>query len=713
MDLRKILAPLNREQHAAATAAQRNWLVLAGAGCGKTRVLVHRMAWSIVTGKARPHGILAVTFTNKAAREMLQRFNGLLGGAHDNMWISTFHGIAHRLLRIHAKDAGLAGDFRICDSEEQLRIVRRVILQLRLDEEIWAPRRAQAFINARKEEGLRPRHLRQSRTAPEELVRIYEEYHGICEREARVDFAELLLRAFELLRGKADILSRYRERFPHVFVDEFQDTNALQYAWLQLLVGERGRLFAVGDDDQSIYSWRGARPEHVYRFRRDFPDGGLLRLERNYRSTGNILKAANRLIAYNESRVGHKQLWTDRGDGEQVVLYSAYNEWDESRYVAEEILSWKDRGRDYAGVAVLYRVSAQSRALEEALLRTEIPYRIYGGLRFYERQEIKHALAYLQLAVSPGENASFERVVNFPPRGIGMQTLETLRAVAGRRRCSLWQAAAHVVEEDAMSRRALGALEKFLCLIGELAARIDALPLAEAVETATRVSGLIDHYRKDEKDAFRLENLEELTAAAAAFEETRKEQMPEMSPVIGFLSHTTLDSGEEHTADSGQDHVRLMTLHAAKGLEFDKVFLVGMEEGLFPHHLCLESAEQIEEERRLCYVGMTRARRSLTLVRAERRRLHGKVRDSRASRFLSEIPVEDAVSAPAERDRRGPLPDASRLDLELGQRVLHASFGEGVVLAMDRQGFQTRVQVRFEAGGNKWLIAEVAPMSVI
>lgn len=729
MDVSEVLDPLNPAQREAVAAPTGNILVLAGAGSGKTRVLVHRIAWYVRTGEASPFGILAVTFTNKAAGEMRARTEQLLGIPASGMWVGTFHGIAHRLLRAHWQEAGLPQDFQIMDSDDQLRTIKRVMRGLNLDEAQWPPREAQWFINARKEEGLRPQHIDdRGDPALAQMIRIYLAYQETCDRGGLVDFAELLLRAHELFRDHESILQHYRQRFRHVLVDEFQDTNTLQYAWLRLLVGQTGSLLAVGDDDQSIYSWRGARVENMQRFERDFPDTQLLRLEQNYRSTATILKAANHLIANNTGRLG-KQLWTEGDDGERIQIYTAYNEQDEARHVVSEIENWHARGRSYRDLAVLYRVSAQSRVLEEALLRAGIPYRIYGGMRFYERAEVKDALAYLRLASNPNDDASFERIVNVPTRGIGQRTLQELRQIARQEQLTLWQAALRVLEHKLLAARSLSALESFLRLIHDLAREIAELELAEAMQTAIDRSGLKPHYKK-EKDGgeSRLENLEELVMAARDFTQPDAEEGEvELTPLQAFLASAALEAGEQQAA-ANSDCVQLMTLHSAKGLEFPIVYMVGLEEGLFPHQRSSSDAVQLEEERRLCYVGITRAQERLTLTHAEHRRMHGSDFYAPPSRFLRELPEEllEAV-------RMGTgLPQTPRPQINvpgragsatakireetgfaLGQRVLHAKFGEGVILNLEGSGSQTRLQVNFESVGSKWLVAAYAPLQTV
>ena len=641
MDVTEILEPLNDAQREAVTAPAGHLLVLAGAGSGKTRVLVHRIAWLLATREATPFGILAVTFTNKAASEMRTRIESMLGRPVGGMWVGTFHGLAHRLLRAHWRDAGLREDFQILDSDDQLRCIRRVLRDLDLDEQRWPPRQAQGFINARKDEGLRAEHLEeQSDWLMERMRSIYSAYQEMCERTGVVDFAELLLRCHELFRDRDDVLAHYRERFRHVLVDEFQDTNTIQYAWLRLLAGSEGSLCCVGDDDQSVYGWRGARIENIQQFPRDFADVATVRLERNYRSSGNILAAANALIANNRGRMG-KNLWTEDGDGEPIDVYSGFNDIDEARFIVSRIRQWVDSGGRRDEVAILYRVSAQSRVLEEALLAQRVAYRVFGGLRFYERAEIKSALAYCRLVANRDDDAAFERIVNLPPRGIGARTVDILRTEAKSRSQSLWAAALRVIDERTAGARACGALRGFVELIDDLASGVHDIALHEQIDAAVERSGLLDYYRqaKIDRAQTRIENLQELVIAAGQFAFDGDDGDPQ-DPLTAFLSRAALEAGEEQAAE-GEDLVSLMTLHSAKGLEFPVVFVCGMEEGLFPHSRSSDDPEKLEEERRLCYVGMTRAKRKLCMSHAESRRLYGgSDRYSTPSRFLRELPPE-------------------------------------------------------------------------
>ena len=728
MDVTDIIAPLNDAQREAVTAPAGHLLVLAGAGSGKTRVLVHRIAWLLATRDATPFGVLAVTFTNKAASEMRSRIESMLGRPVGGMWVGTFHGLAHRLLRAHWRDAGLREDFQILDSEDQLRCIRRVLRDLDLDEQRWPARQAQAFINARKDEGLRAAHVEdRGELWLERMIRIYAAYQETCERTGVVDFAELLLRCHELFRDRDDVLAHYRERFRHILVDEFQDTNTIQYAWLRLLAGSEGHLCCVGDDDQSVYGWRGARIENILQFPRDFADVATVRLERNYRSSGNILAAANALIANNQGRMG-KNLWTEDGDGEPIEVYAGFNDVDESRFIVSRIAQWVASGSRLDETAILYRVSAQSRVLEEALLAQGVAYRVYGGLRFYERAEIKNALAYCRLVANRDDDAAFERIVNLPPRGIGARTVDTLRAEAKQRGESLWAATHRVIAGRMAGARAVAALESFIELVETLGSGFQPVTLQEQVEAVVEGSGLLEYYRQEKVDRAqtRIENLGELVVAAGQFA-LDGEDHDSQDPLTAFLSHAALEAGEEQAAE-GEDMVSLMTLHSAKGLEFPAIFICGMEEGLFPHGRSSEDPGKLEEERRLCYVGMTRAKRKLCLSYAESRRLYGgSERYSTPSRFLRELPPErvrevrlrGTVSRPVmpraqPRRQSGQEPmHGDSNGLGLGQRVRHPKFGEGVVLTYEGQGAHARVQVNFETAGSKWLVVAYANLAPV
>jgi DNA helicase II / ATP-dependent DNA helicase PcrA len=717
MDVSHLIDGLNDAQRQAVAAPLGAALILAGAGSGKTRVLVHRVAWLIEVEGASPHSILAVTFTNKAAAEMRRRIETLLGHPGGALWIGTFHGLAHRLLRLHWREAGLPQSFQILDSEDQARLLRKVLKALDLDETRWVPREILWFINAQKDEGHRPKHLKDDGDPTRrQMIKIYQAYEEACQRGGVVDFAELLLRAYELWHNNPALLEHYRTRFRHVLIDEFQDTNAIQYKWLTLLAGPSGLPFAVGDDDQSIYRWRGARVENLNQFRRDYPQAALHKLEQNYRSTGNILKAANALIEHNAGRLG-KTLWTSGADGERVKLYAAFNERDEADFVVNRIREWVDRGGARSEVAVLYRSNAQSRVFEEAFLNARMPYRVYGGLRFFERAEIKDALAYLRLVASRGDDTSFERVVNLPTRGIGAKTLDLVRDTARAQGTSLWMAAAHAVETS-LAQRAGAALKGFMLIVDKLAAEIRGLELYEQVDHVVQSSGLIEHYKKEkgERGEGRVENLLELVSAARGFS---PEGETDMQPLESFLAHAVLESGEGQ-ADPYTDCVQMMTLHSAKGLEFPVVFLAGMEDGLFPHQRSAADLAALEEERRLCYVGATRAMRQLYITYAEQRRLYGVDQYGQPSRFIHELPpelVEEIrprlkISRPVFA-KRAPLEEAPSSGMRLGSRVRHAKFGDGVVLNFEGNGPQARIQVNFERQGTKWLMLSYANLEVV
>jgi DNA helicase-2/ATP-dependent DNA helicase PcrA len=713
MDLSPILNPLNDAQRAAVTAPLGPVLVLAGAGSGKTRVLTHRIAWLIQAEGVSPHGILAVTFTNKAAGEMRGRVERLLGVPGGALWIGTFHGIAHRLLRLHWRAAGLVQGFQILDSEDQQRLIKKIVKAAELDETRWVPREVQWFINSNKDEGRRPQHLKDGNDPTrQQLIKLYAAYEEACARNGVVDFAELLLRSFELWRDNPALLAHYRQRFRHVLVDEFQDTNAIQYAWLKLIAGDDGCAFVVGDEDQSIYRFRGARVANLQQFQRDYRQALLFRLEQNYRSTGTILEAANGLIARNAGRIG-KTLWTSGARGEPIRLYTAFNERDEAEFVTHRIRERVAQGGLRREIAILYRSNAQSRVFEEAFLSARVPYRVYGGLRFFERAEIKDALAYLRLSSNRNDDASFERVVNLPTRGIGARSLEVLRAQAKGASSSLWEAAGVLSgSADALGPRAAAALHGFMSLIERLAREGATLALHERVDQVLKGSGLIEHYKRDkaERGEARVENLDELVSAARGF----TPEASELPPLEAFLAHAALESGEGQ-ADEWEDCVQMMTLHTAKGLEFPVVFLCGLEEGLFPHQRSLTDLDGLEEERRLCYVGMTRAMRSLYLSYAEQRRLHGVDSYGQASRFVREIPealIEEVrprvqVSRPASVGRFRPQEPAVA-GVRLGARVRHGKFGDGVILNVEGNGAQARVQVSFERQGTKWLMVQYA-----
>ncbi|WP_304526502.1 DNA helicase II [Halomonas sp. I5-271120] len=727
-DVTAILDHLNAAQREAVSAPQGNMLVLAGAGSGKTRVLVHRIAWLMRTEGLSPYAILAVTFTNKAAREMRTRLEALLGQSLRNVWVGTFHSIAHRLLRTHWQDARLPQHFQILDSDDQLRLVKRLLKDHNIDDERFPPRQVQYFISGCKEEGLRPHQVQTHGDAYlGQMVELYERYQLTCERGGLVDFGELLLRSLELLRDNPALLAHYRERFAHVLVDEFQDTNTLQYAWLKLLTGEQAGITVVGDDDQSIYGWRGARVENIRRFEQEFTDTKTVRLEQNYRSTSAILEAANALISQNTGRMG-KELWTDGERGAPISLYAGFNDLDEARYIVDTIASQVKEGTARREIAILYRSNAQSRVLEETLIRQGMPYRIYGGQRFYERLEIKNALAYLRLLLNREDDASLERVINVPARGIGTRTVEILRERARITDVSLWQALHDCLADATLKGRAGNAVRAFSELIERFDNDTAGMALHEIITHVTQQSGLVEHHRseKGEKGQARVENLDELVNAARAFTQgdalNGQEVGEGAAAMEPFLAEAALNAGD-HEADDFEDCVQLMTLHSAKGLEFPVVFIAGVEEGLFPHKMSMEEPGRLEEERRLCYVGLTRAMTKLYLTHAELRRLHGKETFQRPSRFLREIPAEylEEVRLRGQISRpvtAGHAPSQSSVDggddlpsLSLGQRVSHPVFGEGVILNAEGAGERARVQVSFEGEGDKWLVLGFAKLT--
>lgn len=769
-----LLENLNPEQLKAVTLPRESALVLAGAGSGKTRVLTTRIAYLIQSGQTTPAGLLAVTFTNKAAREMLTRLAAMMPINTRGMWIGTFHGLCNRMLRTHYRDANLPQTFQILDSADQQSAVKRLLKTLNVDDEKFKPRETAWFINAAKEQGLRPDAVEAHDTFTRRQVELYQAYEEQCQREGVVDFAELLLRCFELLSRNVALLEHYRERFAFILVDEFQDTNRLQYQWIKLLAGfgrtQPNAVFAVGDDDQSIYAFRGAEAANMREFQRDFARGNVIKLEQNYRSQGHILDAANAVISRNKDRLG-KNLWTDAGKGEPVRLYAAASDEEEASHQIEEVRTLHREGMALVDMAFLYRSNAQSRVLEHALFRAGISYKVYGGLRFFERLEVKHALAYMRLAANTDDDGAFLRVVNFPPRGIGARSLEQVQDLAQRDNVSLYAAAKSGISSGAMSGRAAVAIGGFIALCESLQASTK-IDLAELCEECIEKSGLRAHYQAEREGADRLENLGELVSATAQF---AQEYDGEDSALIGFLTHASLESGERE-AGASDDAIQLMTVHAAKGLEFRAVFVSGLEEGLFPHENSLNDLDGIEEERRLMYVAITRARERLYLTYAASRMLHGQTRYGVVSRFLDEIPAElckwivppdrgsgygDPVakrqtsffdaprfgngkrgssasstytgfkqSSPqyatpgstASYGKEG-VPDTSRAGFEthrtnkhpfaIGQSVKHAKFGEGVVLNFEGVGGDARVQVKFRQDGVKWLALQYARLEAV
>jgi len=723
------LEGLNPPQLEAVTFSYQSALILAGAGSGKTRVLTTRIAWLIQTGQLSPQGVLAVTFTNKAAREMLLRISAMLPINTRGMWVGTFHGLCNRILRAHHRDAGLPQAFQILDSADQFAMIKRVMKSMNLDDEKYPPKQAQYTINAAKEQGLRAAKVEAFDDFSRKLVTVYDAYDAQCNREGVVDFAELLLRCFELLAKNEILREHYRARFKHILVDEFQDTNRLQYLWLKLLAGPNNVIFAVGDDDQSIYALRGARAGNMMDFEKDFHVDKVIKLEQNYRSQGNILDAANALIRNNQTRLG-KNLWTAQGSGDQLRLYEAMTDLEEASYILGEVQQLKREGIDLSDIALLYRSNAQSRVLEHALFNAGVSYRVYGGLRFFERQEIKHALAYLRLVANPEDDGAFLRVVNFPTRGIGSRSVEQLQDLATSRGVSLWQAAC----TNTLGGKAGSSIASFVRLIDSMRSTCEALPLPETIDHVVELSGLSAYYRNEREGEERLENLGELTNAAVAFvsadgpiaqvTEEGEIQSNGFPALADFLAHASLEAGE-HQAAEGAAALQLMTVHSAKGLEFHAVFITGLEEGLFPHENSISEQDGLEEERRLMYVALTRARRRLYLTLAQTRMLHGQTRYNIASRFVDEIPealirrvnttkFSGFVSAggfdPASSAKQ-PGMEREISGWRVGQNVVHAKFGAGVIVNAEGRGADARVQVNFRSGGMKWLALEYAKLA--
>ncbi|GAA0661146.1 DNA helicase II [Rheinheimera tangshanensis] len=722
MDVSSLLDGLNDKQRDAVAAPPQHMLVLAGAGSGKTRVLVHRLAWLMQVERVAPYSLLAVTFTNKASQEMRNRIEQTIGVSLNNLWMGTFHGLSHRMLRAHYLEAGLPQGFQIIDSDDQYRLVRRVLKALNLDEKHWPPKQIQWFINARKDEGQRPGTMdAHGDFSLQTMIKIYAAYQEMCDRSGLVDFAEILLRSFELIKQQPQIRAHYQQRFRHILVDEFQDTNSIQYEWLRLLAGTESKVMIVGDDDQSIYGWRGAKVENIQQFLKDYPNPVTIRLEQNYRSTGTILKAANCVISHNSDRLG-KDLWTDGEQGEAISLYTAFNELDEARFIVGRIREWKREGGKLIEAAVLYRNNAQSRVLEEALIQDGINYRIYGGLRFYERQEIKDALAYLRLINNRQDDAALERIINTPVRGIGDTTMDKVRENARSLQITLWQSLQQMLANKQLTGRAANAISTFIQLIDQLEADSKDLSLDEQADHVIQLSGLMAMYlaEKGEKAQTRVENLNELVNACANATYVNTE---EMTPLSAFLSQAALEAGE-YQAEEHSDAVQLMTLHSAKGLEFPLVFICGLEEGMFPSQQSGDDSERLEEERRLCYVGMTRAMQKLYLTHAESRRLYGQEQYNRPSRFIREIPADcleeirltTNVSKPTQMNRFGSAASHSAFEntgFKLGQRVLHDKFGEGTVLNYEGTGPQSRIQVNFDELGSKWLVTAYARLEPV
>ena len=719
--MNSILEGLNKEQLEATTFPSSSSLILAGAGSGKTRVLTTRIAWLIQTGQINPFQLMAVTFTNKAAREMLVRISSMLPINTRGMWVGTFHGLCNRMLRSHHQEAKLPQTFQILDSADQLSMIKRVMKSIAADENKYPYRQVQYFINSNKEEGLRASQVDVIDEFSRNLVDIYEQYDRACQREGVVDFSELLLRSFELLSGNERLLEHYRSRFRHILVDEFQDTNKLQYAWLRLLKGVSTAVMAVGDDDQSIYAFRGARTGNMLDFEKDFGVQKIIRLEQNYRSHGNILDAANALISNNDARLG-KNLWTDEGKGEPIRLYSAATDSEEASFLLEEVQTLAREGIALNEIALLYRSNAQSRILEHTLFKAGMSYRVYGGLRFFERQEVKHALAYLRLIANPNDDGAFLRVVNFPTRGIGNRTLESIQDISKQSGTSLWQATCSFPP----SGRAGAALSSFVSLIENIKLQTEGFNLPDLIEHVIESSGLIQHYQKEREGQDRIENLKELVNASTTFvkeevvvEEANEAEASEMDPLTAFLAHASLEAGDNQ-AQAGEDALQLMTVHSAKGLEFNSVFISGLEEGIFPHENSLNEQGGLEEERRLMYVAMTRARRRLYLSYSQIRMLHGQTRYNVESRFVEEIPSETLkrINSKDKESTNNVMPRISNRPMaaniggfRIGQQVSHPKFGIGVIVQADGNGQDAMVQVNFSHEGLKWLALEFAKLS--
>ena len=731
-----LLAGLNNKQLEAVTLPHQSALILAGAGSGKTRVLTARIAWLIQTGQVSPTGLLAVTFTNKAAKEMLTRITSSLPINTRGMWVGTFHGLCNRLLRAHHREAGLPASFQILDIADQLSAIKRLMKLMNVDDEKFPPKQVQQFINGCKDEGLRAHAVDAYDPHSTKMREIFEEYDKQCQRDGVADFAELLLRCYELLERDANIRQHYQSRFKYILVDEFQDTNRLQYLWLKLLTGHKDGqqlncMFAVGDDDQSIYGFRGARVGNMRDFEKDFNIQHIVKLEENYRSHSNILDAANAIIANNTNRLG-KNLWTAAGAGEPVRVYDAYNDTDEAQFIVDEIKMLHCEGTSLGEIALLYRSNAQSRILEHALFSANLPYRVYGGLRFFERAEIKHSLAYMRLIANANDDTALLRVINFPARGIGARSLEQLQKSARAENCSLWQAAINKVGNGKLGSKGI---EGFVALIRHMVDSAYGITLPELAELATTTSGLKAHYQLDKEGEDRIANLEELVTAAVAFtnqgfgNHNNVDGETEQDLLTQFLSHASLEAGE-HQADVGRDALQLMTVHASKGLEFKAVFISGLEEGLCPHEQSLFENTALEEERRLMYVAVTRARQRLYLSHAQSRMLHGKVRYGIPSRFLDEIPEvllkrlnskpvarsggsRDYNELPAMMSKQQSSTQKNAMPWKIGQQVAHAKFGEGVVVSYEGNASDMRVQVNFGREGLKWLAMEFAKLNPI
>ena len=727
MDVSYILDNLNDEQRQAVTSEKQHLMVLAGAGSGKTRVLVHKVAWQVEALRKSPSSIMAVTFTNKAASEMRSRIEELLQSPAIDLWCGTFHGLSHRLLKRFNKEADLASGFTILDSDDQLRIIKRISKELNLDEAAWPSRQSQWQINAWKDDGLRSSKVKDNGDFFKETIKnIYKQYEEVCIQDNLLDFGELLLKSYEVIKKNKVVRSYFHTRFKTVLIDEFQDTNSIQYKWLLEISSKDASITAVGDDDQSIYGWRGAKVENVATFTKTFKGSETIRLEQNYRSTNVILSAANALIENNNDRLG-KNLWTEQLEGENIVLYQAYNEQDEARFTADILKEWMNKGELYEDAAVLYRSNAQSRALEEALLRSSIPYRIYGGQRFYERLEIKNAISYLKIIFNHSDNPAFERSISNPTRGVGEKTLNKIRSAAKKFNISYIKSSAKLLDEGVISGRGGSGLRSYLELITTCREIAETNTLSELMEYIIQTSGLYAYHGKEpgEKGKTRTENLEELISATKNFEQSVADSKKNIEIAEDYLDMISLDSGDRQASEH-DDAAQLMTLHSAKGLEFKLVIMTGLEESLFPHGRSMDSISQLEEERRLCYVGITRAMQKLYITYAESRRLHGADTFNPPSRFIKEIPTNfmdeirpraQTTTAYTRRDFASAKETKYKVEDEigyaLGQKVLHPSFGEGIVLNYEGTGEAARVQINFDGSGTKWLVLSFAKLEKI
>ena len=719
MEAEHILNRLNEPQKEAVTSGNQPVMVVAGAGSGKTRVLVHRVAWLIAMDSIAPQNIIAVTFTNKAATEMQERIQKIINVPTRGMWVGTFHGLAHRFLRLHWKEAGLHQGFQILDADDQYRQIRRLLKSLKLDETQYPPKDIQWFINTQKDLGLRPGKVNKD-PARKEYIGIYKAYEEGCERAGLVDFGELLLRFYETIKKNDVLLDHYHNQFKHILVDEFQDTNEIQYQMVKLLSGPESSTFIVGDDDQSIYRWRGANSENMQRFQKDFEGCRVIKLEQNYRSTKTILAAANSVIAKNQERLS-KELWTEGEEGDLITVTGAYDEYEEAQNIVNKITAWKTQGGSYSDAAVLYRSNAQSRVIEEALLQLNIPYRVYGGMRFFDRAEIKDVLSYLRLVTNPNDDVAFERASSMPPKGMGAKTMSQIRTFAKEHNVSLLSAAFSMLQNQELKARASASTGGFLKLIEKIKTSIDGLELPEQFEKSIELSGLVTFLKskKTEKSETRIDNIDELVNAAHGYRPLTDEE--DLSPLQSFLSHAALESGDNQAAE-WEDSAQLMTMHSAKGLEFKLVFIAGMEDGLFPHQRSILEPGGLEEERRLCYVAITRSMQELVISFAQQRMLHGTYHHSRPSRFLLEIPenlIDEThqlgqLSQPrmsVEKKKKNTVPHES--GFKLGQRVQHSSFGDGTIIGFEGVGDHARAQVNFEHVGVKWLVLGYAKLKLM